>query len=327
MTQRIAIVGASSQIAMDLIRSFVSNGRSDLLLYVRDAKVMTAWLEANGLAAACSVHLHESYGELPHDAVLNFVGVGDPRRAAEMGAAIFEITSQFDDRVLDDLERHPKRRYLFLSSGAVYGNAFVEPATARTEARIPVNDVQPQDWYAAAKLHAEMRHRSRPHLSIVDLRVFNYFSRTQDIEARFFATDIVRALRDGRVLRASPDYMVRDFLHPADFHRLVEAVLDAPARNCAVDCYTREAVDKPTLLHAMQTHFGLEVEVAPASTQVAVNATGTKAHYYSLNRIAADFGYQPTYSSLDGVIAETTAILEGLGKGSSSLHGRKNDLS
>ncbi len=327
MTQRIAIVGASSQIAMDLIWSFVANGRSGLLLYVRDAAAMSTWLEANGLAAACSVHLHEAYGELPHDAVLNFVGVGDPRRAAEMGAAIFGITSRFDDRVLEELERHPQRRYLFLSSGAVYGNAFVEPVTARTEARIPVNDVQPQDWYAAAKLHAEMRHRSRPHLAIVDLRVFNYFSRTQDVEARFFITDIVRAVRDGRPLRASPDYMVRDFLHPVDFHRLVEAVLAAPPRNCAVDCYSREAIDKPTLLQAMRTHFGLEVETAAASPQVAVNATGAKPHYYSLNRIAAEFGYQPTYSSLDGVIAETKAILEGLGKGASSLDGRTNDLS
>jgi nucleoside-diphosphate-sugar epimerase len=327
MTQRIAIVGASSQIATDLIRSFVANGRSDLLLYVRDAAAMTAWLLTNGLAQACSVHLYGAYGEIAHDVVLNFVGVGDPRRAVEMGASIFAVTSEFDDRVLADLERHPQRRYLFLSSGAVYGNAFGEPVRASTQARIPVNDVLPQDWYAAAKLHAEMRHRSRPHLAIVDLRVFNYFSRTQDIEARFFITDIVRAVRDGRALRASADYMVRDFLHPADFHRLVEAVLAAPARNCAVDCYSREAVDKPTLLQAMQARFGLEVETAPASAQIAVNATGAKPHYYSLNRIAAEFGYQPTYTSLDGVIAETEAILEGLGKGSSSLDGRTNDLS
>lgn len=304
----IAIVGASSQIAKDLIRSFAAAGRKDLLLYVRHLDVTQAWVAEQGLKAACSVHSYESYGELPHDLVINFIGVGDPRRAAEMCATIFEITTRFDDMVLDELTRHSNRRYLFLSSGAVYGNAFVAPVAASTQATIAINDIRPQDYYAIAKLHAEVRHRAWADTPIVDLRVFNMFSRTQDIEARFFITDIVRAIRDKRTLQTSADYMVRDFMHPADFHQLVECLIAAPATNCAVDCYSRAPIDKPSLLQAMTEHFGLHYEVAGGAS-VTVNATGAKPYYYSLNRKAADFGYQPAWTSLEGILTETSAIL------------------
>jgi nucleoside-diphosphate-sugar epimerase len=306
----IAIVGASSQIAKDLIRSFAAAGRTALLLYARNLDTTKAWVAEQNLEAICTVHGYEAYGELSHDVVINFVGVGDPRRAAEMGASIFEITARFDDMVLTHLARNPDRRYLFLSSGAAYGNAFAEPVTASTHAAIAINNIQPQDYYATAKLHAEVRHRARPDLAIIDLRVFNMFSRTQAIESRFFITDIVRAIRDVRTLQTSADFLVRDFMHPDDFHRLVECLLAAPPANCVVDCYSREPIDKLTLLQAMVERFGLCYEVV-GDTSVRVNATGTKPYYFSLNRKAADFGYQPAWSSLECILAETAAILKG----------------
>ena len=104
--------------------------------------------------------------------------------------------------------------------------------------------------------------------------------------------------------------MVRDFLHPEDFNQLVDRVLAAPPRNCAVDCYTREAIDKPTLLETMQRQFGLKYEYAESGERVAVNATGSKPYYYSRNRKAAEFAYVPRFSSMEGVVTETNAILD-----------------
>jgi hypothetical protein len=109
------------------------------------------------------------------------------------------------------------------------------------------------------------------------------------------------------VLKTSPEYIVRDFLHPTDFSKLVCALLAAPAANASVDCYTRAPVDKPSLLAAMQMEFGLQYEVS--STAASVNATGSKPHYYSLNSRAADFGYQPALTSLEGILQEATAVL------------------
>jgi hypothetical protein len=66
------------------------------------------------------------------------------------------------------------------------------------------------------------------------------------------------------------------------------------------------------LLNAMQQHFDLQYALSVAPPAV-VNATGVKPHYYSLNRQAADIGYQPGHSSLDCIIAESRAILSGTG--------------
>lgn len=312
MPSELALLGASSKIAKDLVLSMAAAGltaQTRLLLYARDLAPLQAWLEQAGLTDCCTLHPYQDYGRHPHEAVINFVGVGDPARTASMGATIFGVTQQYDDMVLRELERHPQRRYIFLSSGAAYGNTFLQPAGADTPAQVALNALQPQEYYSVAKLHAECKHRSLGALAITDIRVFNYFSRTQDIEARFFITDILRAIRDDRMLSVSPDYMVRDYLHPRDFLQLVQCVLTGPARNQALDCYTRAPVDKPELLEALRQRFGLRYEMA-GERPALMQATGAKPHYYSLRRDAAALGYQPAYSSLDCILQEAAALLE-----------------
>ena len=62
-------------------------------------------------------------------------------------------------------------------------------------------------------------------------------------------------------------------------------------------------IDKPDLLAAMQEKFGLRYEITAAT--VRVNATEGKTCYYSLNTRAADFGYQPSLTSLEGILQES----------------------
>jgi len=306
---RIAILGATSQIARDLIVSFSAAEDKHLHLFARRPDEVTKWLAMIGLTGRYPVDDFPEFSRQGFDVVINFVGVGNPAQAVAMGNAIFDITLRFDEMVLDYLHAHPACRYLFLSSGAVYGSNFNEPANRETPAVVAINNLASHEWYGVAKLHAECRHRAYPELAIIDIRVFNYFSRTLDISARFLITDILRAIRDNSVLRTSPDYIVRDFMHPSDFYKLVSALLAAPATNAAADCYTLAPIDKLTLLAAMQEKFGLQYEITAATT--AVNATGVKPHYYSLNKRAADFGYTPSLTSLDGVLREAKAILQG----------------
>jgi hypothetical protein len=72
-------------------------------------------------------------------------------------------------------------------------------------------------------------------------------------------------------------------------------------------------IDKPNLLTAMRKKFGLQYEITQAS--VSVNATGIKPNYYSLNTRASDFGYQPTLTSLEGIVKEMQVILQGTARG------------
>ncbi len=305
---KIAILGATSQIARDLIVSFSAEKDKYLHLFARRPDVVMKWMETVGLSGRYLIDEFSGFGGQEFDAVINFVGVGNPTQAVAMGNSIFDITLRFDELVLNYLQAHPACRYLFLSSGAAYGSNFNEPVTSDTPAVISINNLAPHEWYGVAKLHAECRHRAHPELSIIDIRVFNYFSRTQDITARFLITDILRAIRDKTVLKTSSDYIVRDFLHPSDFYQLVSALLSAPASNGAVDCYTLAPVDKPSLLTTMQEKLGLSYEIADA--MASPNATGSKPHYYSLKRRAADFGYQPALTSLDGILLEAAAIIQ-----------------
>lgn len=303
----IAIFGATSQIAKDTIISFSIQQDKHLHLFARRPYDVTKWLNDIGLSERYSVDDFGAFGMQDFDAILNFVGVGNPAQAVALGASIFDVTLQYDDLALNYVRQHTSCRYIFLSSGAVYGSSFNAPVGAKTESIIAINNLQPQDWYGASKLQAECRHRSLAHLPIVDIRVFNYFSHTQDMEARFLITDIVRAIRDKTVLRTTADYMVRDFIGPDDFHQLINAILTSPATNNVVDCYSKAPIDKPTLLSAMQAKFGLRYELV--KTAAGVNATGSKPYYYSLNKRAADFGYLPNLTSLMTVVQQLQIIM------------------
>lgn len=305
---RIAILGSTSQIAKDLIKSFSMSGEHELTLFARRREAVVAWLNEVNIDKAWTVAGYADFHASHYfDAVINFVGVGNPAQAAAMGASIFEITQHYDELALAYVKAHPQCRYIFLSSGAAYGSTFDEPVNENTVARIPIDNLKPQDWYGVAKLYAECRHRALAHLPIVDIRVFNYFSHTQDMDARFLITDIFRSIRDKSVLKISADVNVRDYLHPTDFYQLIHKIIDAPATNAVVDAYSKAPIDKPTLLASMQERFGLEYEIVCYGKEI--NATGLKTHYYSVNRMANKFSYLPKLTSIEGLIKEGERVL------------------
>ncbi len=307
---RIAILGATSQIAKDLVLSFSKSSDHDLVLFARRPVVVNEWLALVGLSDRYLVDDFESFNaDANFDAIINFVGSGNPAQTVVMGASIFDVTLKYDELALEYLSHHPSCRYIFLSSGAAYGSSFEQPVDENSKAVIAINNLLPQDWYAVAKLYAECRHRALAHLPIVDIRVFNYFSHAQDMSARFFITDILRAIQSGETLLTSADNIVRDYIGPDDFFQLVSLILAAPPSNDVVDCYTKDPVDKLTLLSNMKVSFGLAYEVKDAPS--GVNATGAKKNYFSNNRRAEKFEYFPTKQSLESVLDEARITLYG----------------
>lgn len=305
---RIAIFGATSQIAKDLVLSFTLERKHQLHLYARRPNALRQWLSAIDQPGRHQVHGFAAFDDAEKfDAIINFVGIGDPARGLAVGADIFEATFQYDNLALNYQKKHADCRYVFLSSGAAYGTTFDEPVDTETRACFAINNLQPTDWYAIAKLHAECRHRSQPNLSIFDIRVFNYFSHTQDMSARFLITDILRAIKTNATLQTSSSNIYRDYIHPTDLYQLISLLLDAPKANMAVDCYSLAPVDKNGLLTTMQEKFGLKFKTA--KLPISVNATGYKQKYYSLCRRAADFGYKPEFTSLAGVLMESEKAL------------------
>jgi len=300
---RIAILGATSQIAQDLILSFSKNKSYNFSLFSRNVVVLQKWINSESLSDKYQVQEYSEFSNhQKYDVIINFVGIGDPVKAQIMGGDIFKVTEQYDGMALEYLKQHKKTKYIFLSSGAVYGGKYEEPVNENTVAMVDINNLESTDWYAISKLYAEAKHRSMPELSIVDVRVFNYFSHTQDMNARFLITDLVRALKNNEVFKTSSDDIVRDFITPPDFYNLIQSIIDFRPINVAIDCYTKSPVSKFDLLSELKDKFGLRYEINKKIN--IINATGAKMNYYSINDMSKNIGYKPENTSKDGIVNE-----------------------
>ena len=300
---KIAILGATSQIAQDLILSFSKCKDYDFSIFGRNVALLQKWINSESLSDKYQVQEYSEFANhQKYDVIINFVGIGDPIKAQKMGSNIFKITEQYDDMALDYVRCHKETKYIFLSSGAVYGGKYEEPVNENTVAMIDINNLDSTDWYTVAKLYAEAKHRSLSDLPIVDIRVFNYFSHTQNMDARFLITDIVRAIKNKEVFKTSAENIVRDFITPPDFYRLIQAIIDYSPINLALDCYTKAPVSKLDLLANFESKFGMQYKINKSVD--IINATGAKLNYYSTNYMAKDIGYKPKKNSLDGIIQE-----------------------
>lgn len=310
---RIAILGATSQIAQDFVCAAGTDPKIEFFLYSRRPTAISKWLADQSLAnlaVVCDFSEFET-PPIPYDAVINFVGSGNPAQTERIGAAIMDVTYEFDDLAIRYLKHNPGSRYIFFSSGAVYGGGFASPAHEQTSSVLPINHLGAQDWYGVAKMYAEARHRALSDLRIVDLRVFNYFSYSADIEARFLITDILRSIRDDQILQTSQVNIFRDYVGPAEITQLILKVLRAPPKNAAVDLFTQAPIDKISMLERMRSEFGLKYDLVEHRTGLV--ATGSKLNYFSKCRSAADlFGYAPEATSLELVLDQSRRLLSRL---------------
>jgi len=304
---RIAIFGANSQIAKDLLLSFSKKKNYEFSLFVRNVGLLKKWINNKNLNENYQVQEYSNFNNnQKYDLIINFVGIGDPAKVQEMGNNIFKITEKYDEMVLKYLKCNKETRYIFLSSGAVYGGDYKYPVNKDALATIDINNLAVTDWYGLAKLYAEAKHRLLYNLNIIDVRVFNYFSHRQDMNACFLITDIVRAIKNKEIFKTSADNIVRDFITPPDFYQLVQKIIDSDIKNTALDCYTKSPIKKNRLLSVLKKEFGLTYEVE--CDLDIVNATGAKINYYSENKIAESIGYNPKNTSIEGVISELKLI-------------------
>ena len=304
---RIAILGANSQIAKDLLLSFSKKKKYEFSLFVRKAELLKKWINNKNLNKNYQVQEYSNFNNnQKYDLIINFVGVGDPVKAQNMGSDIFKITEQYDDMALDYVKCNKETKYIFLSSGAVYGGDYEKPVNEKTVAMIDINNLGPTNWYTIAKLYAEAKHRSLSDLPIVDIRVFNYFSHRQNMDTRFLITDIARAIKNKEVFKTSPNNIVRDFITPPDLYNLIQVIIDFSPINTVLDCYTKSPISKFELLYELKNKFGLYYKIDKNIDMV--NATGSKINYYSVNKVAEGIGYDPNNTSLEGVVREINFI-------------------
>ena len=209
---------------------------------------------------------------------------------------------------LKHIKQHKKTKYIFLSSGVVYGGNYQTPVDENTNISTNTGNLEAMDWYVIAKQNAEKKHRRLSDFPIVDIRVFNYFSHTQDVNARLLMSDIVRAITNRTVFKTSSDNIVKDFITPPDFYNLIQLIIDFKSINTVLDCYTKSPISKCDLLDELESEFGLEYEIE--DNVDVVNATRFKLNYYSLNKMCNGIGYRPIKTSMEGVVQEIRLLIK-----------------
>ena len=330
--RRVAVLGATGHVAKCLTAGMWANPAVDMTLVVRDLARLDAFVATLPEASSSEAWApprqvtFDDFGVGEYDAIINCVGFGNPAElAGASGRAVFALTEKFDHVVLDYLEDSPETRYVSMSSGAVYGGDFSEPASERSRSVFPANQLTSLDVYGLAKLASEARHRAIPDRAIVDLRLFGLYSRHIDPHARYFMNDVYGAVVTGARLEVGAEDIKRDYVDPADLTALVLGVLDSLPRNDVFDVYSAHPVSKFEILDDFAKRYGLAYVVDEGRS--SGSPTGPKLNYYSTNERAQQVGYVPRWTSLETLRNETDARLKlraGVGsiKGSDRQEGR-----
>lgn len=308
----IAILGATSHIAKGLILGLLATGDQDLFLFARSPELVRQFLLSIDAADDPSIRIKpfSEFGKDEYEAVINCVGIGSPAKLQNELLSIFEITENFDNLVLTYIKHHTHTLYISLSSGAAYGTQFTAPADAATQCSFDINCLQASEYYGIAKVYSEAKHRALKNLSIVDLRVFGYFSRFIDLKEKFLLSEIVACLQNGRELVTGTANIVRDYVGHHDLLSLIKSCMAQLHINDVFDVYSAKPATKFEIIKHFALHHGLRYRIE--DNYAAHNVTGSKDHYYSKNRKAFSIGYNPAFSSIEAIDSEVGYLLGGI---------------
>jgi nucleoside-diphosphate-sugar epimerase len=250
------------------------------------------------------------------DIVVNALGAGDPGQIRTLGNSIVTLTLEWEAAIAQALAASPGALYVFLSSGAVYGQLIGKGAGHDDRVSFSVNESPPEEAYGLAKFAAETIHRSRPDRRILDIRIFGFISPFIDIGGRYFLSELFASLVRGTILRTAPGDMVRDYVDGVDLAALIDCFIGKSDTNLAVDIFTLRPAGKFEILERLAP-LGLRFKVDPR-----IPAPSQRVMYASCYDVATKFGFKPRAAAVDIVEAVAIQLLQDhrAGADSSVLH-------
>jgi len=306
--KKIAILGATGHIAKSLIYNFKKLDNYNLYLFARSTEKLENFLKIINYDEKIEKIDLKNFNNEKYDIIINCIGIGGPGKLENIGQEIFRITEYFDNLILNYLENKKNCKYINFSSGAVYGSDFSNPVDHLKCFKINVNNICNKDNYGIVKLYSEVKHRAYDRFNIIDLRVFNFFSRFIDQSTKYLITEIISCIKKGVEFETDENNIIRDYIHPLDLFNLVCIFIDTKGTNDAFDTYSLKPITKFEILNYFAKEYGLIYKVK--SDVMQFSKAGVKRSYYSLNKKAESFGYAPKFSSIDSIAQETKEILK-----------------
>lgn len=303
---KIAIFGSTSNIAKDVIAYFSQKNNLHLKLFSRRDKNFCINIQSEDRIQKFYTLNYDDFDRFDHyDAIINFIGIGTPTH--ENKSSLVCVADYFDSIILDYLNQNKACKYIYISSGTVYGGNFSVPI--QENFRDLDHEVIGKEIsnYAKSKLNCEIRHRENKFASIYDLRIFNYFSHRLNISPGLLMSDICRSIADKNTLIVNNINITRDYIDPDDFCILLEIILKTKIRKMVIDCRSKKTIAKFELLELMKTRFGLNYEISNNGLSEKNNLI--KKNYYSLMNNDHKLGFSPKYSSADSLIKEVNKVI------------------
>ena len=304
--KNIAIFGSTGHIGKNLISFFIKNNDFKIFLFSRDIKKFESLKMI--FSDTMSFNTYDDFGKNEYDVIINCVGISNPNEFEKNSRSIFDIAEFYDTMVLDYLKNFPTTLYINLSSGAVFSGEFDKPVDDSSTYKFDVNGINKGEMYSISKMYLESKHRSLPDLNIVDLRIFGFFSRFIDVNAGFFMSELLQALKNKSEFITDKKDFVRDYVNPKDFYDLTKNCIANKKINDVFDVYSKEIISKFQILEECFNKFDLKFKLVEKIE--SVSPTGVKKNYYSLSRKAEKINYFPQFSSLETILNESSLFLE-----------------
>lgn len=310
----IAILGATGQIAKSLAYYFLKDEKVKLYLFSRswnkvDSNKLNIW--DNNLSCNKVVNFEEynSFNDFEYDLIINCVGVAKPQDILEGEANVFLVTEEYDNLVINYLLKKSNcTKYIYFSSGAVYGDIFLDEVGEQSNFSMPINKIHKSKFYSISKINSEAKHRSLERFNIIDLRVFSFFSRFINLEYNYLLTDIINCIKGNTFFITNKENIIRDYVNPSDLVQLIYKIIEQSEINDAFDVYSLKPVSKFEILDIYRKNFGLKIQFQEGYG--FVSPTGSKGKYYPTYYKAGKIGYMPQYTSIDTLISETEFLLD-----------------
>ena len=304
--KNIAIFGSTGHIGKNLISFFIKNNDFKIFLFSRDIKKFESLKMI--FSDTMSFNTYDDFGKNEYDVIINCVGISNPNAFEKNSRSIFDTAEFYDTMVLDYLKNFPTTLYINLSSGAVFSGEFDKPVDDSSTYKFDVNGINKGEMYSISKMYLESKHRSLPDLNIVDLRIFGFFSRFIDVNAGFFMSELLQALKNKSEFVTDKKDFVRDYVNPKDFYDLTKNCIANKKINDVFDVYSKEINSKFQILEECFNKFDLKFKLVEKIE--SISPTGVKKKYYSLSRKAEKINYYPQFSSLETILNESSLFLE-----------------
>ena len=307
LKSNISILGATGHIGKNLSIYFGKDKNFELFLFARDEKKLDKILTQYESKNNFSIRKYDEFNDSRYDAVINCVGLSNPADIAVAEEESLETTETFDVLTLEYLKNFPKTKLINFSSGAVYGGQFSSPIKYTTLIDKNFNYMNIKSNYALATIRSEIKHRTLKNLNIIDLRLFSFFSRFINLDAKFLMCEMISSIMQNKKFLTDETDIYRDYIHPKDLFLYVKKCMAKDSLNDVFDICSKKPIGKFELLNFLKEKYGLQYEIN--SRVKFSNPTGFKRNYYSESRKAESLGYKPEYSSIDTILDELLFII------------------